>query len=82
MIIDVFLDQKRLYVCEDTVKMVPHESYGELPPEQVQDRKVGGDEGKFEWKSSELNTRAVPRGQNELIGKFKIAMGDVIIVRG
>ena len=27
------------------VKMAPHESFGELPPEWVQDRKGGGVEG-------------------------------------
>ena len=36
----------------------------------------------MEWKLSEVNTRAVPRGQNKLIGKFKIAAGDVISIRG
>ena len=28
----------------------------------------GWDEGKIEWKLSKVNTRAVSRGQNELIG--------------
>ena len=41
-----------------------------------------GDGGKIEWKSSEVNTRAVSREQNELIGKFKMAAGDVINIRG
>ena len=40
------------------------------------------DGGKFKKKISEVNTRAVSRGQNELIGKFKMAAGDVISVRG
>ena len=35
-------------------------------------------EGKIEWKLSEVNTRAVSRGQNELIGKLKMATGDMI----
>ena len=30
----------------------------------------------------EINTRAVSRGQNELIGKFKMNAGDVISIRG
>ena len=42
----------------------------------------GGDGWKIEWKLSEINTRAVSRGQNELIGKFKVAAGDVISIRG
>ena len=41
----------------------------------------GGD-GKFEWKLSEVKTRAVSRGQNEIIGEFKMAANDVISIRG
>ena len=37
-----------------------------------------GNGGKIEWRSSEINTRTVSRGQDELIGKFKMAAGDVI----
>ena len=37
--------------------------------------------GKIEWKLSEVNTRAVSRGQNELIGEFKMAVGDMISIR-
>ena len=42
----------------------------------------GGDGGKIEWKSSEVNTRNVSRGQNELIDEFKITAGDVISIGG
>ena len=42
----------------------------------------GGDEGKTEWTSSEVKTRTVSRGQNELIGEFKMAAGDVISIMG
>ena len=38
----------------------------------------GGDGGIIECKLSE----AVSNGQNELIGKFKMAAGDVIRIRG
>ena len=38
------------------------------------------DGGKF--KLSEVDTRAVSRGQNKLIDKFKMAAGDVISIRG
>ena len=38
--------------------------------------------GKIKWKCSEVNTRAVSREQNKLIGKFKMAAGDVISIRG
>ena len=41
-----------------------------------------GEEEGMEGTLSEVNTRAVPRGQNELIGKFKMAAGDVISIRG
>ena len=40
--------------------------------------KKGGDGGKIEWKLSEVNAWALFRGQNELIGMFKMAAGDVI----
>jgi hypothetical protein len=42
-----------------------------VPSEWLRDRKgrgMEGMEGKIEWKSSELNIRAVSRRQNELIG--------------
>ena len=38
----------------------------------------GGDGRKIKWKLSKVNTRAMSRGQNELIGKFKMAADDVI----
>ena len=38
--------------------------------------------GKIKWKLSEVNTRAVFRGQDKLIGKFRLVAGDVISVRG
>ena len=40
-----------------------------------------GDGGKIKWKLPEVNTRAVSRGQKKLIGKFKMATGDVISIR-
>ena len=45
---------------------------------QERNRKTGGDVGRIECKLSEVNTRAASRGQNELIGEFKIVAGDVI----
>ena len=47
-----------------------------------EEERCGGDEGRIEWKLSEVNTRSVSRGQNELIGKFKMAAGDAIRIRG
>ena len=44
--------------------------------------KSGRDGGKIEWKLSETNTRAVSRGQNELIGEFKMTAHDIISIRG
>ena len=38
----------------------------------------GGDGGKMKWKLSKVNTRAGSRGQNELIGEFKMAADDMI----
>ena len=40
------------------------------------------DGGKFKRKLSEVNTRAVSRRQNELVGKFKIAAGNKVSLRG
>ena len=42
--------------------MAPH-----VVIEKVRDRKDGD---KIEWKSSEVNTRTVSRGENELIEEF------------
>jgi hypothetical protein len=40
------------------------------------------DGGKFKRKLSEVNTRALSRKQNELVGKFKMATGDKASIRG
>ena len=51
----------------------------------LRERKVAereGDGGKIKWKLPEVNTRAVSRGQNKLIGEFKMAADDVISIRG
>ena len=45
MMTDVFLDQKKVNVCEHKIKTVPCDSFEKLPPEWVQDRKEGGVEG-------------------------------------
>ena len=50
-----------------------------MPPEGCE---RGRDGGKFKRKLSEVNTRVVSRGQNELIVKFKMAVGDAISIRG
>ena len=50
-----------------------------MPPRGLRDRK--GMEGKL-YGNYEVNTRAVSREQEELIGKFKMAAGDVISDRG
>ena len=42
-------------------------------------RRSRGNGGKIEWKLSEVNVRAVSRGQNELIGKFKMRVGDMLV---
>ena len=52
--------------------MVPRENFEEKSPER----------GKIEWKLSEVNTKVVSRGLNELMDEFKMAEGDVISIRG
>jgi hypothetical protein len=42
----------------------------------------GMDGGKFKRKLSEVNARAVSRGQNELVCKFKKAADDKVSIRG
>ena len=43
----------------------------------------GGDGEKIESKLSEINTRGLSRGQNELIGQFKMAAGyGISVCRG
>ena len=39
-------------------------------------------EGKFKRRLSEVNARAVSRGQNELVCKFKMVAGDMVNIRG
>jgi hypothetical protein len=60
--------------------MAPCDSFGQVPPEGCEIGK-GRNGGKIEWKSSEVNTRDVPRGQNELVGEFKMEAGDVNSIR-
>ena len=45
---------------------------------QQEEGSSGEVERKIEWKLSEVNTRGVSIGQNELIWEFKIVAGDVI----
>ena len=40
----------------------------------------GRNERNVEWKLFEVDTRAVSRGLNELIGEIKMAAGDVISI--
>ena len=71
-------------MCEHTVKMGPHElriRAIRMGARQEEGRD-GGDGGEIEWKLSEVNTRAVSRGQKELIGEFKMTARDVISIRG
>ena len=49
---------------------------------ELEEGRSGGIGGKIELKSSEVNSRAGSRRQNELIGQFKMAAGDVISIRG
>ena len=47
---------------------------------QVEGRS-GWEGGIFKWKLCEVNSRTVFRGQNELIGEFKMAAADVISMK-
>jgi hypothetical protein len=58
--------------------MEPHE----ILNNRYQEQEEGRSGGKIEWKLSDVNTRAVSRKQNELVGKSKMVAGDVINIRG
>ena len=42
----------------------------------------GMDGWKYKRRLSEVNARAASRGQNELVGKFKMATSDKVSIRG
>ena len=65
-------------MCEHTTKIASLESFERCHQGVVREEGGGGREGKIKRKLSEVNIRAVSRGQNELIGKFKMVSGDVI----
>jgi hypothetical protein len=70
-------------VYKHTERTAPCDSFGKVPAEWARDRKreVWRDGEKIEWKTSEVNTRAVSRGHNDLIGEFKMAAGYEISIR-
>ena len=62
----MFVNQKRINVCEHAVKKASLESFENEPPGRSKEEgKGGGDRGKIERKLSEINNRDVSRGQNE-----------------
>ena len=63
---DVFLNQKRVNVCEHTIKMVSR--FLNVPPGGCE---RGRDGGKFKRKLSEVNTRAVSRGHIKRYKAYK-----------
>ena len=73
----VFLNQKRANECEYTTMMAS------LVCERCHQGVARGmDGGKFKRRLSEVNARAVSRGQNELVCKFKMAADDMVSIRG
>jgi hypothetical protein len=71
----VFIDQKRINAYEHTVKLAPVTVSSKSS--QGKEQEEGSNSGEIESNIFEVNTRAVSRGQNELIGKFKMVAGDV-----
>ena len=49
---------------------------------EQEERRSGGDEEKIERKFSEVNSRVVSKGHNELMVKCKMASGDVVSIGG
>jgi hypothetical protein len=68
---EVSLNQKRINVCEHTVKF-------QVRHTRESDRK----KGRVEEMEEKVNTRPGSRRQNDLISKFKMAVGDVISIMG
>ena len=61
--------------------MVSRDSFQEEPRGEEQEKLgVERDREENEWNLSEVNTRAVPRRQSELVGK--LAVDDVISIAG
>jgi hypothetical protein len=77
---NAFLNQMRVNVREHTVIMAPCECLWKVSPGGVrqEEGKGRGVGERIGWKLSDVNNRAVSRGQDELIGKFKMAVGDVL----
>ena len=74
MIRDVFLKQKRVIICDHMVKTAPRDRFI---------RVQGGKGGEVEEMNGKLNANHLrSTGQNELIGKFKMAGGSVISIKG
>ena len=67
---EVFHNQKRINVHEHTVKIELYDSFRYQRKEQ--EGRNGRDGGKIEWKLSEVNTKAVSRGQNELTDRKSV----------
>ena len=61
-------------VCEHTTKMASPESFFKGATRGLREEWM---EGNLKGNLSEVNTRDVSRGQNELVGKFKMAAGDM-----
>ena len=76
-LIDIF---RQSIVCKHMVKMASRECFGKMSPMGEQDRKRGWKENL--WKSSEVNTRSMSGGRNELLEELKMAAGDVISLGG
>ena len=68
--------EENKYMCTH-IKDMTVSSKSHQGKEQEEGRS-GGVGGKIERKLSKVNTRSVSRGQNEFIGVFKMATGDVI----
>ena len=79
-ITDVFLNQKKVNLCEHTAKLEPRECFVKVCETEIGSNGRGW--GKIECKSTKINTRAVSRRKNKFIGEFKMVAGDVVSIRG
>ena len=86
-----FYDHRCLYQSEESKCIWTHGKDGDKWQFRInatridarqEERRSGEDGGKIELKLSEDNTRAVSRGDDKLIGEFKMVAGDVVSIRG
>ena len=77
MITDDFLNQKRINVCEHTIKMALWESFGKVRPEWVQGKK--GEEWRRGKSNRQITLRTIQLLLRRITRNYGIGMKDGIL---